>query len=141
MKKENKDRDLQSVINPGSMTQIIVLGVLVLVTILAPALLHTNQYEFLVERFSLNLLEASYFDTALYASYLIAGILTAILSNQIGKRKLFILLGSLGSSVFYFLMTTTLNFPLLLVFRFVQGSFTVLCWQTLMTIVLDLSTA
>ncbi|MFX1506030.1 MAG: MFS transporter [Promethearchaeota archaeon] len=121
--------------------QIIVLGISVLVTILAPALLHTNQYEFLIERFELNLLEASYFDTALYASYLITGILTAIMSNQIGKRKVFILLGSLGSTVFYFTMTTTLNFPLLLVFRFIQGSFTVLCWQILMTIVLDLSTS
>jgi len=34
----------------------------------------------------------------------------------------------------------TLNFPLLLVFRFLQGGFTVLCWQTLMTLVLDFST-
>jgi len=131
--------DSQNALEP--MLQIIILGVLVLVTILAPALLHTNQYEFLVDRFELNLFEASYFDTALYTSYLIAGILTAILSNQIGKRKVFILLGSLGSSIFYFTMAITLNFPLLLVLRFFQGSFTVLCWQTLMTVVLDLSTA
>jgi MFS family permease len=126
---------------PESMSQIIVLGVLVLVTILAPALLHTNQNEFIELRFDVNLLEISYFDTALYSSYLITGILTAILSNQIGKRKIFILVGSLGCSIFFFAMTTTLNYPLLLVFRFVQGSFTVLCWQTLMTFVLDLSTA
>ena len=137
--KEYDNLDLQK--DPTSMTQIIVLGILVLVTILGPALLHTNQYEFIVLRFGVNLLEASYFDAALYASYLIAGIITAILSNQIGKRKIFILVGSLGSSVSYFAMTLTLNFPLLLVFRFVQGSFAVLSWQTLMTIVLDLSTA
>ncbi|MFX0210935.1 MAG: MFS transporter [Candidatus Hodarchaeota archaeon] len=136
----NKDNlDAQS--DPELLLQIIILGVLVLVTILAPALLHTNQYEFLVLRFEVDLLKASYFDTALYTSYLITGILTAILSNQIGKRKIFILVGSMGSSVFYFAMTMTLNFPLLLVFRFLQGSFTVLCWQTLMTIVLDLSTS
>ncbi len=136
----NDDKlELQS--EPEPMPQIIILGILVLVTILSPALLHTNQYEFLIDRLKLNLLEASYFDTALYASYLIVGVLTAILSNQIGKRKVFILLGSSGSSVFYFAMTTTLNFPLLLIFRFIQGSFTVVCWQTLMTMVLDLSTA
>ncbi|MHA2247275.1 MAG: MFS transporter [Candidatus Hodarchaeales archaeon] len=124
------------------MKQIIVLGILVLVTILAPALLHTNQYEFIILRFGVDLLEASYFDVALYASYLIAGVLTAILSNQVGKRKIFILLGSLGSSVVFLgmIMVPTSNFPLLLILRFVQGSFTVLCWQTLMTLVLDLST-
>lgn len=141
MKNKNENLDLQSEINLSSMTQIIVLGVLVLVTILAPALLHTNQYEFIVQRFNINLFEASYFDAALYASYLVAGILTAILSNQIGKRKIFILVGSIGSSVSYLAMTMTLDFPLLLVFRFVQGSFSVLSWQTLMTIALDLSTA
>jgi MFS family permease len=94
-----------------------------------------------VLRFDVNLLEASYFDAALYVSYLIAGILAAILSNKIGKRKIFILVGSICSSVFYFGMTMTLNFPLLLILRFGQGTMTVLCWQTLMTLVLDLSTA
>lgn len=124
-----------------AISQILILGLLVFVTILAPALLHTNQLEFLVLRFEVDLLAASYFDTALYTSYLITGILSAIISNQIGKRKIFILVGSLGSAVFYFLMTTTLNFTLLLVFRFVQGSLTILSWQTLMTMVLDLSTS
>ncbi len=122
------------------MTQIIILGLLTLLTILGPALLHTNIPEF-IGRFNVNMLEASYFDTVLYASYLIVGILTAILSNHIGKRKIFILLGSLGSSLFFLAMTMTMNFSLLLIFRFLQGGFTVLCWQTLMTLVLDLSTA
>jgi len=140
MNNEYDTLNSQSEKNPESMTQIIVLGVLALLTILAPALLHTNQYEFIIERFGIDLLSASYFDAVLYASYLIVGILTAIISNQVGKRKLFILIGSIGSSVFYLWMTLTLDFPLLLVFRFVQGSFTVLCWQTLMTLVLDLST-
>ncbi len=119
--------------------QILLIGFLVLLSILAPALLHTNQPEFLVERLGLSILMASYFDTVLYASYLLIGILTAILSNQIGKRKVFISLGSMGSAIFYLLMTLTDIFPLILVFRFIQGGFTVLCWQTLMTMILDLS--
>ncbi|MFX0205077.1 MAG: MFS transporter [Candidatus Hodarchaeota archaeon] len=123
-----------------SKAQVIVIGILTFLTILAPALLHTNQYEFIVQRFKVDLLSASYFDAALYASYLITGIGTALLSNQIGKRKLFILLGSVGSAISYLFMTLTLNFSLIIIFRFVQGSFTVLCWQTLMTLVLDLST-
>lgn len=141
MKNRYDNLDLQSEMNLVSTKQIIILGILTLLTILAPALLHTNQYEFIVQRFNVDLLGASYFDVALYASYLIVGILTAILSNQIGKRKIFILLGSISSSIFYLALTMTLNFPLLLIFRFMQGSFTVLCWQTQMTFVLDLSTA
>ncbi|MFX0172002.1 MAG: MFS transporter [Candidatus Hodarchaeota archaeon] len=132
--------DLQEENNTESMAQVIVIGILALLTILAPALLHTNQYEFIIQRFKVDLLNASYFDTALYTSYLITGIVTALLSNQIGKRKIFILLGSIGSAISYLFMTLTLNFPLLLTVRFVQGSFTVLCWQILMTLVLDLST-
>jgi DHA1 family tetracycline resistance protein-like MFS transporter len=116
------------------------LGLLVFLTILAPALLHTNLEEFLIKRFNVEVLDASYFDAALYLSYLIVGILTAVLSNKFGRRKFFILVGSLGSSIFFFAMTITLSFPVLLVFRFLQGGFTVLCWQTLMTLVLDLST-
>ena len=119
--------------------QIPLIGFLVLFSILAPALLHTNQPEFLVDRLGISILDASYFDTVLYASYLIIGILTAIISNQIGKRKVFISIGTIGSAIFYFLMTLTDIFPLILVFRFIQGGFTVLCWQTLMTVILDLS--
>ena len=121
--------------------QIVILGMSVYLTILAPALLHTNQDEFILDRFPVGLQDVSYFDAVLYASYLIIGILTAILSNKIGKRKMFILVGTLGSSIFYFMMTVTLDFPLLLIFRFLQGGFTVLVWQTLMTMVLDQSTS
>ncbi|MHA1976374.1 MAG: MFS transporter [Candidatus Hodarchaeales archaeon] len=122
------------------MMQILIIGILTLLSILAPALLHTNQVEFIVDRFTLGFVDASLFDSALYAAYLTAGILLAILSNKIGKRKVFVLLGSAGAAIFYFLMTVTLDYPLLLLFRFLQGCFTVLCWQTLMTMVLDQST-
>ncbi|MHA1207315.1 MAG: MFS transporter [Candidatus Hodarchaeales archaeon] len=126
--------------NHVSTKHIIFLGVLVFLTILAPALLHTNLDEFIVQRFNLEILDASLFDAVLYLSYLIVGVLSAVLSNKFGKRKLFISFGSLGSAIFFFAMTLTLDFPLLLIFRFLQGGFTVLCWQTLMTLVLDLST-
>jgi len=68
---------------------------------------------------------------------LIAGILTAILSDRIAKRRIFIAVGSAGSAVFYWLMTTTLVYPVLLAFRFGQGWFTVMVWQSLMALILD----
>jgi len=122
------------------LAQIIVLGILVYLTILAPALLHTNQYEFIIERFQIDsIFLTSFFDTSLYLSYLIGGIITALISNRLKKRKNFVLIGSLFSASFYFLMTITQDYFLLLVFRFLQGFFTVLCWQTLMTLTLDIS--
>ena len=124
------------------MLQIFLLGFLVYLTILAPALLHTNQVEFIIERFTnVDVLSASYFDTVLYLSYLIVGILTAILSNKVGKRRIFILVGALGGTLSYFLLTVQTDYFLLLIVRFIQGSFTVLLWQTLMTMTLDNSNA
>ncbi|WP_455463326.1 MFS transporter [Candidatus Hodarchaeum mangrovi] len=122
------------------MAQIIILGVLVYLTILAPALLHTNQYEFIIERFQIeSIFLTSFFDTSLYVSYLIGGIITALISNQLKKRKNFVLIGSILSASFYFFMTITQDYFFLILFRFLQGSFTILCWQTLMTLTLDIS--
>lgn len=119
---------------------IVFLGFLTLLTITAASLLHANEPEFILSRFSgISKLEYSYFDSVLYAAYLIIGIFTYMFSDNLGKRKLFILIGSLGSSIFYFLMTTTTIYPVLLVFRFLQGSFTVMVWQILITLVLDFS--
>ena len=120
--------------------RIMFLGFLTLLTIAAAALLHANEPEFILERFSgLTELEYSYFDSVLYVAYLIMGISTYVLSDKIGKRKIFIIIGSIGSSVFFILMTTTTIYPILLIFRFLQGSFTVMSWQILMTLVLDYS--
>ncbi len=123
----------------GSKTkQVVFIGVLTLFTITAAALLHTNEPEFILDRFvGLTELEYTYFDGILYVSYLIAGILTATLSDRIAKRQVFIAVGSAGSAVFYWLMTTTLVYPVLLAFRFGQGWFTVMAWQSLMTLILD----
>ncbi|MFX0137647.1 MAG: MFS transporter [Candidatus Hodarchaeota archaeon] len=123
-------------------TRIIYSGILVLFTITAVSILHTNEYEFIVLRFPwLNLFETSLFDSILYISYLIMGIIAGILSDRLGKRKIFAIIGSGCSIIFFWLMTITLEYGILLIFRFCQGAFTVLCWQVLMTIVLDLSTS
>jgi MFS family permease len=87
----------------------------------------------------LSSLELAYFDIVLYVSYLSLGIITGLFANKIGKRKIFIIIGSAGASLFFFLMTIAPNYGSLLIFRFFQGSFVVIGWQTLMTTVLDLS--
>ncbi|MHA2116000.1 MAG: MFS transporter [Candidatus Thorarchaeota archaeon] len=123
-----------------STKRVFLLGILTLLAITAAAILHVNQPEFILDRFiGISELEYSFFDTTLYLSYLIVGIITGLLSDRWAKRRVFVLVGASGSIVFYWLMTTTLSFPLLLLYRFIQGSFTVMAWQTFMTLAIDFS--
>jgi MFS family permease len=75
-----------------------------------------------------------------YVAYFIAGLVIGILSDKLAKRKLFVLIGSIGASIFFIFMTLTLNYFLLLFLRFIQGCFSIMVWQMLITIILDLST-
>ncbi|MFW9944684.1 MAG: MFS transporter, partial [Candidatus Sifarchaeia archaeon] len=120
--------------------RILGLGSLTLLTITAAAILHVNQPEFIFDRFlGITEFEYSLFDSVLYLSYLLFGLLTGALSDRWSRRREFVLLGTSGSIVFYWLMTTTLTYPLLLTYRFLQGAFTVMVWQTLMTLAIDFS--
>ncbi len=120
--------------------KILNLGVLTLLTITAAAILHVNQPEFILDRFAgITEFEYSLFDSVLYLSYLLFGLLTGALSDRWAKRRVFVLVGAAGSILFYWMMTTTLIYPLLLVYRFVQGAFTVMAWQTFMTLAIDFS--
>ncbi|MHA2359265.1 MAG: MFS transporter, partial [Candidatus Thorarchaeota archaeon] len=109
----------------SSIKRVVLLGILTLFAITAAAILHVNQPEFILDRFvGITEFEYSLFDTTLYLSYLIIGITTGLLSDRWAKRRVFVLVGAIGSMVFYFLMTTTLSYPILLLYRFLQGSFT-----------------
>ena len=120
--------------------RVVLLGILTLLAITAAAVLHVNQPEFILGRFvGITDFEYSLFDSTLYLSYLIVGIITGLLSDRWAKRRVFVLVGASGSILFYWLMTTTLSYPILLLYRFLQGSFTVMAWQTFMTLAIDFS--
>ncbi len=120
--------------------KILSLGVLTLLTIAAAAILHVNQPEFILGRFAgITEFEYSLFDGVLYLSYLLFGLLTGALSDRWARRREFVLVGTTGSIVFYWLMTTALTYPILLAYRFLQGAFTVMAWQTFMTLAIDFS--
>lgn len=126
-------------INPT--LKVIFLGILTLFTITSVAALHANEKEFIVDRFvGLSEFQVSLYDTVLYISYLIFGIITGILADRFAKRRIFILIGSAVSAVFLFLLTIAGQYWLLLILRFIQGAFTVMIWQMLMTMILDVST-
>ncbi|MHA2067529.1 MAG: MFS transporter [Candidatus Thorarchaeota archaeon] len=136
------DTTTNEAIQTNNTRKILFTGVLTFLTITAAAMLHVNQPEFILDRFAgISNLEYSLFDTMLYAAYLIFGIATGALSDRWFRRRIFVLVGASGSIVFYLLMTTTLSYPLLLTFRFLQGSFTVMAWQSFMTLALDFSNA
>lgn len=126
----------------GSFKYIILLGILVLQTVIAVSILHVNIPEFIGDRFPhLTDFEVSLYNSILYISYLIGGLITGILSDRIGKRKIFVVIGSGANVLFFWVLTIITNYPLLLVFRFIQGAFTVLAWQIIMTLILDISSA
>ncbi|MFW9931436.1 MAG: MFS transporter [Candidatus Thorarchaeota archaeon] len=138
---EVSTKESQEMSSSSISRKIPLLGLLTLLTIAAAALLHVNQPEFILGRF-VNVSEFEYalFDGVLYLSYLIFGLTTGALSDRWKRRRLFIIIGSASSVPFYWLMTLAESYSLLLVFRFLQGVFTVMVWQTLMTLALDFST-
>jgi len=140
MESQDVVTELETSSTEDNTRSIIFLGILTLLTITGAAVLHVNQPEFILDRFAgISEFEYSLFDSTLYLSYLLVGLLTGILSNRWKRRRVFILVGTTGSVIFYFLLTTTLSYPLLLLYRFIQGSFTVMIWQTLMTLAIDFS--
>jgi MFS family permease len=136
----SKTEETDNIIEKFSSKTIVLVGFLTLFAVTAAALLHANEPEFITDRFiGLTELEYSFFDSVLYTAYLIFGIISYIISDKRGKRRFLIGIGAVGSSIFFILMTTTLNYMVLLIYRFIQGAFTVMCWQMLMTLVLDYS--
>jgi MFS family permease len=122
----------------GLPPQIFILSGLILLLITSLSILHTNEYEFVYVRFEgITLFQLSLYDTLLYCAYLIFGFVTAMLSDRLGRRRLFVILGPLSSVLFFMLLTLTASFTQLLIFRFLQGICSVMGWQTLMTLALD----
>lgn len=118
--------------------QIFILGGLMLLLITSLSILHTNEYEFVYVRFEgITLFQLSLYDTLLYAAYLLFGMLTGMISDRLGKRRIFVILGSLVSVLFFIFMVLALSYTQLLILRFLQGACSVMAWQTLMTLALD----
>ena len=119
----------------------LLLGILIFFVVSSTAILHSNQNEFILERFGLDEAMTSYYDTALYAAFLIVGIILGFFANKTGKRVEFIIIGSSGGIIFFWCLTLIPppQYGLLLFFRFIQGSFTILAWQSIMTLTLDIS--
>ncbi len=116
-------------------------------SILAPALLHSNDKELFTALFSnptnplseLTIINySSLYDSIYYVAFII-GLIIGPISDTKGKRKIFIVTGSLGFILFSALIRFSPNFQILLLFRLLQGISHILVWQTLMVLVYDYS--
>ncbi|WP_371802397.1 MFS transporter [Candidatus Lokiarchaeum ossiferum] len=120
-------------------------GFLIFLSIFANALLTSNKSEFFNALFTVpsnplgdNQIKimVSAFDSIYYASFLI-GIPIGIISDSLKKRKIIIIIGSMGCAVLFVCMTISPTFIVVVLIRFIQGAFHVGVWQTTMVLILD----
>ncbi|MDC7126712.1 MAG: MFS transporter, partial [Spirochaetales bacterium] len=124
----------------GLLGKVLLISISIMFVISSTSLLHSNEAEFIIDRFEgITSFSFSLFDTILYVAYLIAGPFVGFLSARTGRRRIFVIIGAAGTAFATICMTLVHNYSLLLVFRFFEGAFCVASWQTLMTMILDLS--
>ncbi|MBU1159175.1 MAG: MFS transporter [Candidatus Thermoplasmatota archaeon] len=95
--------------------------------------------EIVVDRFDTTTTMASLFITIEMIAYIIFGVVWGALSDKRGERRIFIVIGFLGSAMLYYMMTLAPDLTTLFVMRFMQGAMTVMAWSLLMTLAMDMS--
>jgi DHA1 family tetracycline resistance protein-like MFS transporter len=102
-------------------------------------LIYPVMEEFVLERFVIeSVAETSLFVSVNLSAYVIFSLIWGGLSDKLGKRKIFIIIGFLGNAILMFSLTLAPRMPVLLGLRFIEGSFTVMAFSMLMTSVLDI---
>lgn len=119
--------------------QIHVLGTLTFLLMFSVTLVYPVLEEFVMERFDVDsVAETSLFVSSNLAAHVIFSLIWGSISDRFGKRKIFILAGFLGTSLLMFSLTLASSMKLLLVLRFIEGSFTIMAFSLIMTSVLDM---
>ncbi len=122
-------------------------AVLTFFSILAPAVLHSNDKELFTALFAspsnplseLTVVRYSSLYDSIYYIAFIVGLIIGPISDRKGKRKAFVVTGSIGYIVFSTLLLFSPTFQIMLVFRLFQGISHILVWQTLMVLAYDYS--
>ncbi|KCZ71667.1 arabinose efflux permease family protein [Candidatus Methanoperedens nitroreducens] len=119
--------------------EIYLLGILTFILMFSVTLIYPVQKEFVMERFNIvSLKETSLFVSVNLSAYVIFSLVWGSISDRMGKRKFFILAGFLGNAVLMFSLTLAPTMAVLLVLRFIEGTFTVMAFSLLMASVLDI---
>ncbi len=125
-------------VKKGGYGEIHILGALTFILMFSVTLIYPVLDSFVMKRFNIgSVAETSLFVSVNLAAYVIFSLVWGSVSDRIGKRKVFILGGFLGNALLMFSLTLAPNMPLLLILRFIEGSFTVMAFSLLLTSVLD----
>ncbi len=81
--------------------------------------------------------DVSLFFSIEMAAYIVFAPLWGVLSDRLGRRRPFVVVGFLMSAALYASYPAITSIPWLLALRFVQGAFSVMGWSILMAMVLD----
>jgi len=93
--------------------------------------------ELVIEELGGTVADASLFFSVETFAYIIFAPLWGMLSDRLGRRKPFVVVGFLGSALIYACYGWVHTVELLLSLRFVQGAFTVMGWSLVMAHVMD----
>ena len=119
--------------------EIYVLGILTFILMFSVTLIYPAMEKFVMERFMIeSVAKTSLFVSVNLAAYVIFSLIWGSISDKIGKRKVFIVLGFLGNAILMFGLTLAPTMDILLLMRFIEGSFTIMAFSLLMTSVLDI---
>ena len=119
--------------------EIYFLGILTFILMFSVTLIYPSMEKFVMERFMVeSVAKTSLFVSVNLAAYVIFSLIWGSISDKIGKRKVFIVLGFLGNAIMMFGLTLAPTMNILLLLRFIEGSFTIMAFSLLMTSVLDI---
>lgn len=119
--------------------ELYIIGILTFLLMFSVSLIYPVLEEFVMKRFRIeSVAQTSLFVSFNLAAYVIFALIWGSVSDRIGKRKVFIVGGFLGNALLMFCLTLAPSLPVLLVLRFIEGSFTIMAFALLMTSVLDI---
>ena len=93
--------------------------------------------EFIIGELGGTVTDASLFFSVETFAYILFAPLWGILSDRLGRRRPFVVIGFLLSALIYASYILVQSVPTLLVLRFVQGAFAVMGWSLVMASVVD----
>ena len=120
-------------------SELYTIGILTFILMFSVSLIYPVLEEFVMKRFRIeSVAETSLFVSFNLAAYVVFALIWGSISDRIGKRKVFIVCGFLGNALLMFCLTLAPSLSVLLVLRFIEGSFTIMAFALLMTSVLDI---
>ena len=93
--------------------------------------------EFIIDQLGGSVAQATLFFSVETIAYIIFAPIWGLISDRIGRRKHFVVIGFLVSGLIYAAYWTVDSITVLLALRFVQGAFSVMGWSLVMAMMLD----